>query len=430
MKKLLLTLFLTAFVVLGHAQTALNEIRSDIRRAASNYMAYPGPVQQQLTPAPAGMQPFYLSHYGRHGSRFHTKRSMYYDPYLTLARADSLGKLTPKGRDVLVHLNRIRQDAENRWGDLTTIGAKQLREISHRMYERFPELFQDRADVDARSTSVGRCILSMENALLELLRHNRHLNIHHNATHRDMDYLNLQDKKLMAMKFNKPARTIYKKYTDQLNDCSHLMGVLFNDTAYVNHQVNAAELSLQLLLIASIMQNTELGQEINLYDIFSVDEAYRMWKIGNIRWYIGWGAAPVNGSVQPYTQRNLLRKMLADADSCVYSEQTHVQLRFGHETVLLPLLCLLDVNGLGVTTHEMDRLEDYGWINYQIVPMGANLQLVFYRRNPQDRDVLFKVLLNENEATLPLPTVTPPYYRWSDFREYCLKKLEGYEEKE
>jgi hypothetical protein len=37
------------------------------------------------------------------------------------------------------------------------------------------------------------------------------------------------------------------------------------------------------------------------------------------------------------------------------------------------------------------------------------------------------VLLNENEATLPLPTDTPPYYKWSDFRAYYLKKLESYE---
>ena len=33
------------------------------------------------------------------------------------------------------------------------------------------------------------------------------------------------------------------------------------------------------------------------------------------------------------------------------------------------------------------------------------------------------VLLNEVEATLPLQPVSGPYYRWSDFREYYLKKL-------
>jgi hypothetical protein len=37
------------------------------------------------------------------------------------------------------------------------------------------------------------------------------------------------------------------------------------------------------------------------------------------------------------------------------------------------------------------------------------------------------VLLNENEATLPLPTDQAPYYRWNDFRTFFLKKLADYQ---
>ncbi len=59
--------------------------------------------------------------------------------------------------------------------------------------------------------------------------------------------------------------------------------------------------------------------------------------------------------------------------------------------------------------------------------MGANLQLIFYRKNPEDNDVLVKVMLNENEAKLPLKSIEEVYYYWSDFREYYLKKLDAYE---
>jgi hypothetical protein len=55
--------------------------------------------------------------------------------------------------------------------------------------------------------------------------------------------------------------------------------------------------------------------------------------------------------------------------------------------------------------------------------MASNLQFIFYRSDPKDKDVLFKVLLNEEEATLPLQPVSGPYYRWADFRQYCLDKL-------
>ena len=411
------------------AQTAAQEIRQNVLCTASNYMAYPGPIQQVLTPAPQGMKPFYISHYGRHGSRFHSKPSMYNEPYLTLARADSLGKLSDLGREVMLRLDIIRKDAENRWGELTPLGVQQQKDIARRMMERFPEVFEGHTDIDARSTGVGRCILSMEYALTEMLQHNPDLNVHHNATHRDMDYLNLQDKKLMALKFNKPAKEWYDRYVSQTAHHTHLMRELFADTLYANKHVNMVDLSVQLFLIAAIMQNTELGQHITLYDLFDYDESYRIWKIGNARWYIGWGAADVNGAVQPYAQRNLLRRLIEDADKVLSQPNTKVELRFGHETVLLPLICLLDINGYGFTTNDLEQLEPNGWINYRIFPMSCNLQLVFYRRSPKDRadDVLFKVLLNENEATLPLPTNQAPYYRWGDFRRYYLDKLERYE---
>lgn len=429
MKKLLLTLVGAMFCMVLRAQTAAQEIRQNVLCTASNYMAYPGPIQQVLTPAPQGMKPFYISHYGRHGSRFHSKPSMYNEPYLTLARADSLGKLSDLGREVMLRLDIIRKDAENRWGELTPLGVQQQKDIARRMMERFPEVFEGHTDIDARSTGVGRCILSMEYALMEMLQHNPDLNVHHNATHRDMDYLNLQDKKLMALKFNKPAKEWYDRYVSQTAHHTHLMRELFADTLYANKHVNMVDLSVQLFLIAAIMQNTELGQHITLYDLFDYDESYRIWKIGNARWFIGWGAADVNGAVQPYAQRNLLRRLIEDADKVLSQPNTKVELRFGHETVLLPLICLLDINGYGFTTNDLEQLEPNGWINYRIFPMSCNLQLVFYRRSPKDRadDVLFKVLLNENEATLPLPTNQAPYYRWGDFRRYYLDKLERYE---
>jgi hypothetical protein len=43
-----------------------------------------------------------------------------------------------------------------------------------------------------------------------------------------------------------------------------------------------------------------------------------------------------------------------------------------------------------------------------------------------DSDVLFKVLLNEEEARLPIQTDCAPYYHWNDFRTYCLDKLDRY----
>jgi hypothetical protein len=428
MKKWLLAAVATLFIVTLHAQTAYNEIHENVLLSASNFMAYPGPVQRDLTPAPRGYKPFYISHYGRHGSRFHSKPSIYNNPYIVLAKADSLGKLTPTGRDVMHRLDVIRKDAENDWGDLTLLGARQHEDIARRMYERFPEVFKDSADIDARSTGVGRCVLSMEYALMQLVRLNPLLNIHHDASHRDMYYLNLQDKELFNLRKLKEATQPYIAFRAHNNDFSHLVQTLFNDSSYVRKNIRSYEFGEQLMLVAAILQNVELGNTMTLFDVFTQDEIYNTWKNGNAWWYIGWGASPATGGKMPYLQRNLLRKIIEQADSCIQLPKTNVHLRYGHETVVLPLICLLDINGFGLVTDDLNQLVDKGWINYRAFPMGANLQFIFYRKSPKDRDPLFKLLLNENEAKLPLPAKQAPYYRWSDFRKYYLKKLDAYED--
>lgn len=428
MRKWLLAAVLSLFVTTIVAQSAYEDIKDNALLAASNYMAYPGPTQQQLTPAPRGYKPFYISHYGRHGSRFHSKPSFSNDPYRTLAKADSLGKLTATGKDVMHRIAVIHKDAENHWGDLTWLGARQCEGIARRMYERFPEVFQGHADVDARSTGVARCVLSMEYTLLQLTRLNPALNIHQDATHRDMSYLNLQDKELFGLRKDKDVLDFYHDFKTRNNDVGHLMQTLFNDSVYVRQHVKSYDLGEQLLILAAILQNVELGKTMTLLDIFTPEEIYRIWKIGNAWWYIGWGASPATGSKMPYLQRNLLRKIIEQADSCIRQPKTNVHLRFGHETVILPLICLLDINGFGLVTDDLEQLTEKGWHNFRAFPMGSNIQFVFYRKSPKDRNPLFKVLLNENEATLPLPAKKGPYYRWSDFRKYYLKKLDAYED--
>lgn len=69
MKKFILLISALLAVGSASAQEALSDIKKDIHVSASNLLAYPGP-HKQLTPAPKGYKPFYISHYGRHGSRY------------------------------------------------------------------------------------------------------------------------------------------------------------------------------------------------------------------------------------------------------------------------------------------------------------------------------------------------------------------------
>ena len=122
-----------------------------------------------------------------------------------------------------------------------------------------------------------------------------------------------------------------------------------------------------------------------------------------------------------------MRQIINDADSIIALDTHGAQLRYGHETMVLPLTCLLGLNGFDYQTEDLETLEGQGWWACMVFPMASNIQFVFYRNGADDDDVIFKVLLNENEATLPIPTDVAPYYHWRDFRQYYLKKLDDYE---
>lgn len=83
-------------------------------------------------------------------------------------------------------------------------------------------------------------------------------------------------------------------------------------------------------------------------------------------------------------------------------------MRFGHESCLLPLACLLELDDCGYQTDDLDKL-DAIWRNYKIFPMAGNIQFVFYRKKGSD-DILVKVLLNERETKLPVKSDVAPYY--------------------
>jgi len=124
----------------------------------------------------------------------------------------------------------------------------------------------------------------------------------------------------------------------------------------------------------------------------------------------------------------LLRNIVLRADTAIMNDKPSVFLRYGHDTIILPLVCLINVNGYGTPYSDFEKLVDGGWIDYRVFPMAANLQLIFYRKNAKDKDVLVKILLNENEATLPIKSEVAPYYHWNDVRRYFMEILSSYKE--
>ena len=407
------------------AQSVFPIIERDRSFTAGNYGVYPDKDLPMQTPAPKGYQPFYISHYGRHGSRYLNDMKGYKEPYKTLHQADSLGKLTEVGKMALREIKAYIDDAEGRWGDLTDLGTRQQTAIAHRMLQNYPMVFRKDAFVDARSTIVTRCALSMGAFVLQLIKERPKLQVSMSNTLSDMWYMNYQNKALRDSATNAHAQKAINRFVAKRWRDHRLSGLFFNDSAYVKQHVDLLWTVYYMIKASLIQQNSQEGQGLNpLLSVFTSEELYFFWQVENAWSYLHSGFCTRNGGMQPYTQLNLLGKIISEADSIIASKQHGASLRFGHETVLLPLVCLMGINGFDLATDNFDELEEKGWWCSDVFPMAANLQFIFYRSSPRDKDVLMKVLLNEKEATLPIATDCAPYYHWADVRSYCLGKLE------
>lgn len=430
--------------------SARAEIAANPYLSASNYLNYDNAYgRDPLSPAPEGYEPFYLTHYGRHGSRWLLSYDEYTRPLDALRRAARLGKLTATGDSVLRVLEAFFPKTRDRLGDLTRIGELQHQGIGRRMTERFPEIFlREGVEIDARSTVVQRCILSMTAECLQMAAANPSARIHNDVSEALQPYLNQNWRGLVRQQGGR-GWDVRNAYKQRLTRPARLMGLLFNDTAYVSDSVDAGSLMRRLFDVAANMQSHFDGQAVHvarysngaegsqvfapgvLLRLFTPDELYDQWRIRNVDWYLGYGPAPHTGGVMPWSQRNLLDNIIATADTVSRPQAT---LRFGHEVCVMPLACLLELGACGTQVADLDTL-DRVWRNYDIYPMAGNVQLIFYRpRGSQSGadapDVLVKALLNEREVSLPAQPVAYPYYRWSDLRAYYLDKIRDFDRRD
>ena len=439
MRKTTLTaMLLAATAMMAQTPTfttsAKDEIAANHYLAGSNYLDYDRQLPtEQLTPAPKGYEPYYMSHYGRHGSRWLIGEGDYTSPLNTMREADSEGKLTAEGKAVLKKLETFYPTTVKRLGELTTVGERQHHGIGSRLAKNFPEIFKAKnVPIDARSTVVIRCILSMEAECEELAAANPTARIHNDVSESFQYYLNQDrsDRLRQASRDGRKARNLYER---KYNHPERLMKVLFNDQSYVYDNVRASSLMRQLFEVAANMQSHDT--DIELYSLFTDEEVYDQWRIRNVGWYLDYGAAPQTGGIMPFSQLNLLRNIIETADTIVpvpvvaASPATTPQatLRFGHEVCVMPLACLLELGQCGAQVENLDTLDNV-WRNYRIFPMACNIQLVFYRPTKgKEGDILVKAMLNEREVTLPGTPVSGPYYRWADLRRYYLDKIQKFE---
>lgn len=412
-------LFLTTIGVLCfatlNAQTTKEEMLANPSLMNSNGLVYQTNFKPQ-TPAPKGYKPFYISHYGRHGSRYHYTGFDYMTLRNTMVSADEANALTPTGKDLKDRICKLYDDGYNRAGDLTRTGFMQHQGIAERMVNSFPEIFADGAKIDVKSSTSHRVIMSMDAFLQKLNALRPNLNIYTESSKRLMSYINNEKKDslnvyLRGAEWNK----VNSEFGQQIIQPERFVNTIFADTAYAKSKVNGFQLMRKLYEINSTMQGID-DLDFDFSDFFTQEELFNNWQLQNVYWYSNYSTCPYTKSHGAKLAKALLTNFLDEADKAIAGNGTSATLRFGHDTGLLPLASLMELEGCNAEVTDLAELYKV-WCDYKIIPMAGNLQMIFYKSD-KTNDILVKVLLNENEVKLPIESKTAPYYNWSEVEAY------------
>lgn len=424
------------------------QVQANPKLVLSDYQPYPVIDQDPasipaLTKAPKGYKPFFISHYGRHGSRWLINSEYYQDPVAFLKKANEEGMLTPKGQDVLRRIEKVEEASRGRYGELTRLGAEQHRQIAGRMFRNFPEVFKGNAAIDAKSTIIIRCILSMEAFCMRLKELNPKLQISNDASNHDMYYMNYQDKDKFFSKITSTPENsaILKAYRDKVFKPERLAQSLLKDTSffstyngkfgYKDNPDNLPHYTPMTLLydlyqLTVNLPNTDL--DIRLDDVVTLEELYGVNLYRNLGSYRYAGFCDMGQKVTPFRQTYLVKNIIETADQAIAKVGTDgrtsagATLRFGHDSNLMPLCSILNIDGAGIYEPDNDNVANV-WNMEHYIPKAGNLQFIFYGK--KNAPVLIKVLLNEHEATLPIETDNFPYYEWEKVKAFYLDILDN-----
>ena len=403
------------------AQTSREELLSHMELTAGNYANYPVPTGH-LTPAPAGYEPFYISHYGRHGSRYQTSDKAFRRLTHQLDTALSIGLLTEYGKDVRNRVILAAYDAKGRAGMLTELGGRQHKAIARRMYGNYTALLSQPLEVYANASTSRRVIHSMENFCEELKTLNPGLSIKMDAREEDLWYIKAN--KTIVVPDNDTDDALYrklKKFRKKMMSWTPRMEAMFTDPARAKSFIDEYTFADDLFNVAADMYCLP-GLRLSFDDVFGEDGMINGFRSYNAAWCLWEGLMP--GAKKSYYRiYPLLQNVLDEADAMIASGGSGVRLRFGHDSVVLPFAFALGFPEATGATDDMEDLHNHFSI-FRLIPMGANVQLVFFRKG-KSKDILVKFLMNENETSIPVKTDCYPYYHWRDVSAYYRKMIES-----
>ena len=376
---------------------------------------------KEMTPAPKGYEPVYISHYGRHGSRYAYTSKAYSILLEMLQEGASAENLTLQGTALLKQMEPFWEKARYQVGDLTPLGWAQHQGIAGTMVHTFPTVFTKGSRVDACSSPSVRSIISMTSCCSAISReaprtsvyaHQGMLDVQATRPNSGSNPFRYQGPETVMPYAESSPAFFYRRFPQY----KEVLGRLFKDPLMALGKRDAYDVFFHLYMLVAGMNSIPEEERLTELDGFLTREEFAtLWETDNyerFREYIQY-RTPCS---------SIIDDMVAKADERLSKRERGADLRFGHDHVVMALLMITDLEGFGYYPPSQDDL--VYWFHTFRSSMAANIQMVFYQpRCGRAGEPLVKVLLNGEEARLgDLVPVQGPYYAWQDVKDYLRKR--------
>ena len=379
--------------------------------------AMPYPAPEAPAAYPDSLTPVMVNHVGRHGARFLSSSRTTTELTEALQRADSVGVLSPLGKELLGIARYVSETSRNRWGALDSLGMAEQRGIASRMFMAYPMLFTD-GSVSAISSYSPRCVMSMYEFTHQLDRLNHHVELYTSAGHQNSPLMRPfdTDKAYIEWADSREWEPPYNMFFDTTAPASPARRLVTSEnflSAAEAQQLSWTEYKVLAGLPA-------MGLDFDITRFFTLEELNSLWACENLGHYLR-RTATVLSQEPALIASDLLLDIITTIDEAVEMGKAPygARLRFGHAETLMPLLSLMRLKGCYYMTNYYDTVALH-WKDFDIVPMAANLQIVLFRTDKKDWCV--RVDLNERPVPL-LPNSDRIYTPWSEARDYLTRCL-------
>ena len=374
--------------------------------------------KQKDSRAPWGYRPFYVSHYGRHGSRSGWNRMRYDKLVFALQQAHAAGILSSSGDSLMREVTELREAHRMMDGRLTPRGVREHRQIAQRMYKRFKPVFRGHREINSFATNSRRCIVSMAASTAELRSCNPKLDILPDNGNRFQLIYSSSCSKMVS---NRVREIMDSIRTADTAPSDGLMSRVFTDPAAAAKIIDEDHLREYIIEMARYMAAFDLPH--NLFRFISVDHAYLHHQMEALYIYLRQcNSIPFGADRMPRVEL-LVNDFVDRADAVIAQGRRSrhaADLRYGHDWVVLALTSYFGLEGVG-ERYTVEECRDK-WFGALYTPFAANFQIAFYRSRRSGKPILVKFLLNERETRIiGLEPYRGMYYRWDDVKEHLSK---------